>query len=344
MDVMSMWKIDVRVVDARITDMSICFDVEPDSGSSVKNLLKTEQDLETRLGAYIEIVSGDRPNLFTIMVLPEEQPLVRLADLLAKDAFKYATSKLTVAVGMNYKGEPVMIDIEALPHMLIAGTTGSGKTVFLDDIIMSLLYKASPEDVRMILIDPKEVDLSYYNGVPHLLSPVVYEKEQIIGTFLWLEDEMLRRYELMAQSNTKMIQTYNFKNPTNKLYRIVVVIDEYSELMKDYKKEVEEMIDRISRLGRAAGVHLILATQRPTREILTPSIKANLPCRASFTVVDSRESTAIIDRGGAQRLIGNGDMIFSLSSSTGIEHLQAPLVTDKEIKRVVSFLQKNNQS
>lgn len=340
--VMEMFGIYVHITDVRVTPLSVCFEVVPEAGSSIKNIKKMKADLELHLGTDIEIFNNfNEQASLTIVALPQGRPLVGLRNLIESDEFQNAKSPLTVATGVNYHGDIVLADIEELPHMLIAGSTGSGKTVFLDDIIMSLLYKASPEDVKVFLVDPKIVDLTYYSGIPHLLSPVIYEEQAIIGMFGWLEDEMMKRYNMLSEAGYKNIKSFQDKTG-NKIPQILVIIDEYAELMNDYKKDVEEIIDRLGRLGRAAGVHLIIATQRPTADVVTGSIKSNLPCRASFTVVDSRESTAILNKAGAQRLLGSGDMLFSLSSTDGTEHQQAPFVSEQEIKNVVKYVIENN--
>ena len=340
--VMEEFDIYAQVTDVRVTPLSVCFEVVPEPGSSIKNLKRMKADLELHLGTDIEIFNTyNSESSITIVALPKERPLVGLRNLLESDEFLNAESPLTVVTGINYHGDVVLADIEQLPHMLIAGSTGSGKTVFLDDIIMSILYKASPEDVRIFMVDPKIVDLTYYSGIPHLLTPVLYKEFEVFGMFGWIEDEMMKRYNRMSEVGCKNIQAYMEKTG-EKIPQILVIIDEYAELMNDYKKDIEEIVDRLGRLGRSAGVHLIIATQRPTSDIITGSIKSNLPCRASFAVVDSRESNAIINKAGAQKLLGSGDMLFSMSSTAGTEHAQAPFVSEKEIKDVVSYVIKNN--
>lgn len=337
--VMSMWKVSSQVVDIRVTPMSICFEVMPEMGSSVKTIKKMKADIELRIGMSIEIMYKNISNhTITIAALPKDRPLIGLRNVLESDAFKNAESPLSFAAGFNYNGDAIVVDIEQLPHMLVAGTTGSGKTVFLDDIVMSLMFKASPEEVKMIMIDPKGVDLSYYNGIPHLLAPVVYDSHCLFGMLDWVETEMMRRYDNFSSLGVKNIKSYNELCSGELLPQILVIIDEYSEFMLDYKSEFESILDRISRLGRAAGIHLIIATQRPTVDVVTSSIKANLPCRASFTVVDSRESNAIINKAGFQRLCGAGDMLFSLNVSSETEHVQAAYVSENEIKSVVEIM------
>ena len=339
-EVMAMWNMDVQIVNIKQTPLSIFFDIMPESGSSIKSVSSMKTDLEVRLGREIEITNSE--NAIRIVVLYKKRPLIGLRYAIESVEFQKAASPLNFAAGIDYCGRLILPDIEQLPHMLVAGTTGSGKTIFLDDIILSILYKATPDEVKLILIDPKEVDFKLYNGIPHLLAPVVYEERKIFSMLDWTETEMMRRYEKFARFNVKNVNDYNFENGMDNLPQIVVIIDEYSELMEDFRNELEGVIERVGRLGRAAGIHLIIATQRPTTDIITGSIKLNLPGRASFTVVDSRESTAIINKGGAQKLCGSGDMLFSMSSLDGVKHLQAPYVSEKEIKDVVKYVVNNN--
>ncbi|MBQ0028386.1 MAG: DUF87 domain-containing protein [Lachnospiraceae bacterium] len=344
LDVLRMFKCEARIDSYQITPFSICFDVEPLPGQSIKDIHKMKVDLEVHLGREIEIedaVQGKTSVM--IMVLRRTDRIIGLRNLIESEEFVNAKSPLTVAAGYSYNGKPLIIDIEQLPHMLIAGSTGSGKTVFMDDIITSLMYKATPEEVGLILIDPKIVDFAYYNDIPHLLAPVIYEEAQIFASLDWVEAEMSRRYEIFGAEGVKNIQAYYDKYSERVMQQIVVIIDEYSELMINYRTQVESIVDRISRIGRAAGVHLIIATQRSTSDVITGSIKANIPCRTSFTVVDSRESSAIINRTGAQKLRGSGDMLFSVNNSADVQHAQAAYISETEIKGVVRFLKRNNK-
>lgn len=228
---------------------------------------------------------------------------------------------------------------------MVAGTTGSGKSIFIDDIILSILFNASPEEVRLLLIDPKYVELMAYNGIPHLLGPVIKDADEALNSFLWIEDEIMRRYDSFSKKDAKNIEAYNAivsKVNEVQLPRILIIIDEYMDLILTSPAETNQVIDRITRLGRAAGIHLLLATQLPIAKIVTPQIKANIPCRASFTVVDGRESRIILNATGAERLLGSGDMIFSQSDSDRAIHAQAAYVSDTELWNVVDFVKDNN--
>lgn len=342
-NVMNMWRISARVIEIRITPVSVCFDVLIEQGSTAKNIKKVKEDISVQIGANIEIIemTGDLP-VFSVVVLPNERQIVNLRTLIDSKEYYDSDNALSVAMGITYDGKTVIADIEQMPHMLIAGTTGSGKTVFLDDIILSILYRCSPDDVKMFMVDPKKVDLSFYNGIPHLMSPVIYDSRTVFDIFGWAEDEMMHRYQVFAGCGVKNLHDYNDMNPAEKMPHILLIIDEYAELMKDYKKELEEGITRISGMGRAAGIHLIIATQRPTADVVTSSIKANMSCRVSFAVMDSKEFSTIIKSEGSHRLVGNGDMMFTLNSSSGTLHAQAPLVTEEEVKRVVEFIRRNS--
>lgn len=337
------WKLRAQVVSMKSSPVGSSFEILPEAGASIRNIKRMKPDIELAVATSIEIIPNEEgKETLTILMKPKQKPFFNLRSILSTKEFKQAKSPLSIAVGYDYRGKPMVVDIEELPHMLVAGTTGSGKTVFMDDIIMSLLYKATPEQLGLILIDPKEVDFKFYNGIPHLLAPVVYEEKQIFAMLDFVESEMMRRYEKLSKFDVKNITDYNKKNKKETLIQIVVIIDEYSELMMDHGAELEAMIDHIARVGRAAGIHLIIATQRPTADVLTSSIKFNLPCRASFTTVDSTESKVIMNQTGAQRLTGDGEMLFSFSSSSGIMHAQAPYVSEEEIHRVVEFLAKQS--
>lgn len=337
-EALEVWDIGARLSEVRLTPLSICFEMKPRLDAVIKNIKKIKVDVEVRVGHYVEIIEpNDKKETITVILIPNSRRYISLKSVLESEEFLSAKSPLSIALGVNYNGDHVVADIEEMPHMLIAGTTGSGKTVFLDDIIMSILFKATPDQVKMILIDPKLVDFTFYNRIPHLLAPVVYEESKIFAMFDWVETEIMKRYDRFSKVNVKNIHAYNEKAVEEKLPQILVIIDEYCELMKDFRKDVESMIDRIARLGRAAGVHLIIATQRPTADVVTGSIKNNLPCRASFTVVDSREAS-ILNLSNKQRLGGNGDMLFSLNTASGTMHAQAPYISLGEIISVVDYI------
>ena len=341
---MDSYKIEGQLMSVEITPFSVVFEVMPAYGVSVKVFKNHRAEFELRLGNPVEILENEKgKNSVRIAVKSLKRPIIGFRTLLETPEYLNMISPLTVVIGYDILGGPLYYNIEEAPHMLIAGTTGSGKSVFLDNIILSLLYKASPNDVRIIMVDPKIVDMNYYKDIPHLLGPVMNDMNKAYDMLLWLEDEMSRRYEVFSKFGVRDINGYNQKNPNNKIPKIVFIIDEYMELMLEAPKEMELIINRLSSMARAVGIHLIITTQRPSSDVITNSIKANIPCRASLTVVDWRESRLILDRTGAQRLLGNGDMMFSTSGDGEPIHIQAAMVTDREIKRVVKYVVDNNQ-
>lgn len=342
----SSFGLDVRVVDGKATSLAIIYTLELAPGVSVKSVLKLKADFELHLASEIEFNGfGENNNSIRLLVKNMKRPLVGLKAVLSSRKFQEAESPLSVAAGVDVQGDPFIIDIAQAPHMLISGTTGSGKSVFIDDILISILFKASPEDVRLLLIDPKIVELQPYNGIPHLVTPIISNSEESLEAFMWVEDEMLKRYSTFSDMGVKHIDNYNVRArdcEKEKLPRILIIIDEYADLIQNSPRETNEVIDRIARMGRAAGIHLILATQLPVAKIVTPQIKANIPCRASFTVVDGRESRIILDKTGAERLLGNGDMIFSMGDNEAAVHAQAAYVSETEMWSIVDYIKSNN--
>ena len=338
------FKVDASVVNSRSTSLAITFTVRPGIGVSVKEFNKLKNDIELHLGSEIEINTvGEERGTIEIIVKNTQRPLIGLRSIIDTSDFWDDDSCMTIAAGVDIQGNPLYIDLSTAPHMLIAGSTGSGKSIYIDDILISLLYRAQPSELRLILMDPKRVELNPYNGLPHLLNPVISNAKESLDAFSWVEDEMIRRYDAFSQIGVKTIDEYNAKiSGGSFIPRLLVIIDEYMDLMTDAPKEINMLIDRAARLGRAAGIHLILATQLPIAKVVTPQIKANIPCRTSFTVVDGRESKVILDKTGAERLLGSGDMIFSRTDNTGFVHGQAAYVSESELKSVVDFIKRHN--
>jgi S-DNA-T family DNA segregation ATPase FtsK/SpoIIIE len=242
-------------------------------------------------------------------------------------------------LGKDITGEVTVADLAKMPHLLVAGTTGSGKSVCINTIIMSILYKATPDEVKMIMVDPKMVELSVYNGIPHLLLPVVTEPEKAAGALNWAVVEMERRYKLLAKSGTRNIEGYNQKvAPEEKLSQIVIIIDELADLMMVVGKEIETSICRLAQKARAAGMHLVLATQRPSADVLTGLIRSNVPSRIAFKVSGSMDSRIILDATGAEKLLGKGDMLFKTADMSKPMRIQGAFITDDEVERVVSYI------
>ena len=270
---------------------------------------------------------------------------VYLRSILESSRFQTAKSRLSFAVGKDIGGECIVGNIAKLPHMLIAGTTGSGKSVCMNSLILSLLYKARPDEVKFIMIDPKMVELGIYSGIPHMLTPVVTEPKKAAGALQWAVVEMLKRYRLFSEAGVREIEGYNKHCELTgepKLAQVVVVIDELADLMMIAAKEVEESICRVAQMGRAAGMHLIVATQRPSADVITGLMKANIPSRIAFAVSSAMESRIIMDQSGAEKLIGMGDMLYSPLGSGKPTRVQGAFVSDEERERVIDFIKENN--
>jgi len=258
-----------------------------------------------------------------------------LNEIVADEKFNKKEIKLPIALGKSISGIPIVGDLSAMPHLLIAGTTGSGKSVCINSIILSLLYRHSPEKCNLILIDPKMLELSTYEGIPHLLSPVITEAKKATAALGWTVKEMENRYKLMTSVGVKNIDGYNSKNKKHMPY-IVVIVDEMSDLMLLAGKEIENYIQKLSQMARAAGIHIIMATQRPSVDVITGTIKANFPTRISFQVSSKIDSRTILGEQGAEQLLGNGDMLFM--SSARIVRIHGPYVSESEIEKINGFL------
>ena len=268
--------------------------------------------------------------------------------MLESPVFQNSKSKLTVALGKDIAGNAIVTDISKMPHGLIAGSTGSGKSVCINTLIMSILYKSTPEEVKLIMIDPKVVELAVYNGIPHLLVPVVTDPRKAAGSLGWAVMEMENRYKMFAASNVRDIDGYNRVAEANeemkKLPRIVIIIDELADLMMTAPKEVEDSINRIAAKARAAGMHLIIATQRPSVDVVTGVIKANIPTRIAFLVSSQIDSRTILDSAGAEKLLGKGDMLFNPAGAIKPSRIQGCFVTDSEIENVVEFIKSDHSA
>ena len=270
---------------------------------------------------------------------------VSLREVIDSKEFHSAKSKSSFAVGKDIGGNCIIGNIAKLPHMLIAGTTGSGKSVCMNSIIISLLYKASPDDVKLIMVDPKMVELGIYNSIPHLLIPVVTDPKKAAGSLQWAVTEMLRRYKAMSDAGVRDLESYNSivesEEEGKKLPQVVVIIDELADLMLVAAKEVEESICRIAQMGRAAGIHLIIATQRPSADVITGLMKANIPSRIAFAVASAMESRIILDTQGAEKLVGKGDMLYAPIGCGKPKRVQGCFVSDPEVEAVTNYVKAN---
>ncbi|MBR4304021.1 MAG: DNA translocase FtsK [Clostridia bacterium] len=323
------------------------FEVLLQRGIKVSKVEGLSPDIALALGAaHVRISAIPANNSVGIEIPNTARETVTVRDIISTQGFRDASSRLSFAVGKDIGGECVVGDISKMPHMLIAGTTGSGKSVCINTILISLLYKSTPEEVRLIMVDPKMVELKVYNGIPHLLIPVVTDPSKAAGALNWAVNEMMRRYKMFADIDVRDINSYNKKIVTMEngetIPRIVVVIDELSDLMVVAKHEVEEAIIRLGQMARAAGMHLIIATQRPSADVITGLMKANVPSRIAFAVSSSLESRIILDQMGAEKLIGYGDMLYSPLGGGKPRRIQGCLVTDSEVEQVVEFIKQNS--
>lgn len=326
------------------------YELHPEQGVKVSKIVGLSDDIKLSLAAADIRIEAPIPgkSAVGIEVPNKENNMVFLRDLLEAKEFKDSASKLSFAVGKDIGGQVVVTDIAKMPHLLIAGATGSGKSVCINTLIMSIIYKTSPEDVKMIMIDPKVVELSVYNGIPHLLIPVVTDPKKASGALNWAVAEMTDRYKKFADYNVRDLKGYNAKvenikdiedeNKPKKLPQIVIIVDELADLMMVAPGEVEDSICRLAQLARAAGIHLVIATQRPSVNVITGLIKANVPSRIAFSVSSGVDSRTIIDMNGAEKLLGKGDMLFYPAGYQKPLRVQGAFVSDQEVSQVVEFL------
>ncbi len=326
------------------------YELHPEQGVKVSRIVGLADDIKLSLAAADIRIEAPIPgkSAVGIEVPNKENNVVYLREILEADGFRQHRSRLAFAVGKDIGGQVVVTDIAKMPHLLIAGATGSGKSVCINTLIMSIIYKSGPEDVKLIMIDPKVVELSVYNGIPHLLIPVVTDPKKASGALNWAVAEMMDRYDKFAKFNVRDLKGYNDKvsaaegiedeNKPKKLPQIVIIIDELADLMMVAPGEVEDSICRLAQLARAAGIHLVIATQRPSVNVITGLIKANVPSRIAFAVSSGVDSRTIIDMNGAEKLLGKGDMLFYPSGFPKPQRVQGAFVSDEEVQRVVDFL------
>ena len=330
------------------------YELYPEQGVRVNKITNLTDDIKLSLAAQSIRIEAPIPGKSAVGIeVPNPTPSsVYFRELLEGEAFEKAKSPLTFAVGKDISGKPILTDIGKMPHLLIAGATGSGKSVCINTLIMSILYKADPKDVKLIMIDPKVVELSVYNGIPHLMCPVVTDAKDAAATLNWAVREMSDRYNKFTELGVRNIAGYNEKlqkvsEPEKaghtKMPYIVVIVDEFADLMMVASKDVEDAVCRLAQLARAAGIHLVLATQRPSVNVITGTIKANIPSRIAFSVSSAIDSRTILDRSGAEKLLGKGDMLFFPSGYSEPVRVQGAFVTDEEVSKIVDFLKNNNE-
>lgn len=323
------------------------YELQPEVGTKVRSILNLVDDIALHLATSGVRIEAPIPGkeAVGIEVPNKTQSTVYIRELIEDDGFKNSSSKVTTCLGEDVGGNPVYLDVAKMPHLLIAGTTGSGKSVCINSLIISILYKARPDEVKFILIDPKKVELNPYNGIPHLLVPVVSDPKKAAGSLHWAVTEMERRYELIEGANVRNLKGYNKSienDPTaEKLPLIVIVIDELADLMMMAKDDVEDSIIRIAQKARAAGIHLIIGTQRPSVDVITGLIKANVPSRIAFTTMSQVDSRTIIDTVGAEKLIGRGDMLYAPIGAMKPTRVQGSFVSDDEVEAITEFIKNN---
>ena len=335
--------VDTRIVEICQSPSVTRFELQPDPGVKISRITALADDIAMNLAASGVRIEAPIPNknAVGIEVPNAEKAMVTLREILENNSFKNSKSKLNVALGRDIQGEATCADLAKMPHLLVAGTTGSGKSVCLNTMIMSLLYNATPDEVKLIMIDPKKVEFTVYRSIPHLLVPVVADPRKAAGALSWAVAEMDKRYALFAEKGVRNLQGYNtyaVSNGLPKMPQIVIIIDELSDLMMAASNEVEDSICRLAQKARAAGMHLIVATQRPSVDVITGLIKANIPSRIAFAVKSQIDSRTIIDTQGAEKLLGNGDMLYCPVGLSKPVRVQGCYVSDDEIERVIEFV------
>ena len=313
------------------------YEFEPAPGVKVSKIINLSEDLArntSSTSARVSVIPGK--NTVGIEIPNETRESVSLREIISYEKFQKKDVKLPIALGKSISGMPIVGDLTSMPHLLIAGTTGSGKSVCINTIIVSLLYKLNPDLCKFILIDPKMLELSTYEGIPHLLTPVITDAKKATSALAWTVKEMNSRYKLMSKVGVRNIDGYNAKHKLKMPY-IVVVVDEMSDLMLVAGKEIENYIQKLSQMARAAGIHIIMATQRPSVDVITGTIKANFPTRVSFQVSSKIDSRTILGEQGAEQLLGKGDMLF-MSSANRIVRIHGPFVSENEIEKIVNSI------
>ena len=346
-------------VNAKVTN--VCcgptvtrFELQPEMGVKVSRIVGLANDIQLNLAVSDIRIEAPIPGKAAVGIeVPNvEKTPVLLRDLLESSEFERSSSMLSFAVGKDIAGKAIVSDIAKMPHLLVAGTTGSGKSVCINTLIISILYKASPDDVKFIMIDPKVVELSVYNGIPHLLIPVVTDPKKAAGALNWAVAEMDRRYNVFAEYNVRKIEEYNDKiermtfseeeEKPSRMPQMIVIVDELADLMMVAPKDVEDAIIRLAQKARACGIHLIIATQRPSVNVITGTIKANMPSRIAFSVASGVDSRTILDMNGAEKLLGKGDMLFHPLGLSKPVRLQGSFVSDDEVSSVVEYIKEKN--
>lgn len=348
-DTLRSFGVETRIVDISRGPAVTRYELQPSAGVKISRITNLADDIALNLAAGGVRIEAPIPNKAAIGIEVPNKDIaaVPIREIIDSTEFTGAKSRLSVALGKDISGRICLADLAKMPHLLIAGATGSGKSVCINSIIISLLYKSSPEEVKLLMIDPKVVELGGYNGIPHLLVPVVTDPKKAAGALCWAVGEMLNRYKLFAATGTRDLEGYNRlaaeREELHPMPQIVIIIDELADLMMAAPKDVEDYICRLAQMARAAGMHLVIATQRPSVDVITGLIKANIPSRISFAVSSQIDSRTILDMGGAEKLLGRGDMLYYPVGSSKPTRVQGCFVTDSEVERVVTFIKQGEK-
>ena len=338
--------IGAKVVEVNLGPAVTQYALQIPMGTKVSKITNLANDLALSTEAPTGQIRIEAPipgrNLVGIEIPNRSLEIVTLRTMLSSDLMRKNKSKLAVSLGLDVSGNPLLADIGKMPHVLVAGTTGSGKSVLINSFISSLLFRATPDELKLILVDPKRVELTSYNGIPHLMTPVIVEVDQILASLKWAMGEMDRRYKTFAEHGVRNIDGYNELAGFQTLPYIVIFVDELADLMAYAPVEVEDAIARLAQMARATGIHLVLATQRPSVDVITGLIKANIPCRIAFSVSSMIDSRVIIDTPGAEKLLGRGDMLFIPPDQAKPTRIQGAFVSEREVKALVDFLKNEN--
>ena len=334
------FNIEIKVINVKFGPVIVLYEILPAAGIKISTIINLAGDISRSMGVGAVRISQIYGTQYLGVEVPNEhREKVTIKELLESNNFKNASLKIPVCIGKDISGNIEVIDLSTTPHLLVAGTTGSGKSVFINTLLTSILYKFSPEELKLILIDPKMLELSVYNDIAHLLTPVVTEPKKAIIALKWVCKEMERRYSLMNEEGTRNLDGYNQK-ANEKLPYIVVFIDEMADLMMTAGKEVEHYVQRLAQMARACGIHLVMATQRPSVDIITGSIKANFPSRVSFQVASKYDSRTVLGEIGAEQLLGNGDLLMTKNGGNLLRY-QSAFISDNEINRLIKEIKKS---
>lgn len=349
-DTLQSFSVDAKVVQVSRGPSVTRYELHPSPGVKVSRIVNLADDIALNLAAPSVRIEAPIPGKAAVGIeVPNKEVVpVTLREVLESNEFMEFNSKLAFALGKDIGGRCIVTDLSKMPHLLIAGATGSGKSVCINTLIISLIYKASPAEVRLLMIDPKVVELSVYNGIPHLLIPVVTDPKKAASALYWAVNEMTQRYKLFADNNVRNIESYNSlmesKDPEKRLPQIVIIIDELADLMMVAPNDVEDAVCRLAQMARAAGMHLVIATQRPSVDVITGVIKANIPSRISFAVSSQIDSRTILDMSGAEKLLGKGDMLFMPIGESKPIRIQGAFISEKEVEKVVEFLKQSTST